>query len=121
MDIARRKLLDHLLILGRRQLEQVLTEFVGHYNQARPHHGLGQRPPDGPADVVLITDVSPARSSHAYPTRPREQLHLALGDGPSASAANVAADLVRPTRTRRTSSRSGSCFQPVCRCPSPNR
>src|SRR5215831_7816866 len=37
---ARRELLDHLLIFGRRHLEQVLTEFVSHYNQVRPHQGL---------------------------------------------------------------------------------
>ena len=42
---ARRELLDHLLIFGRRHLEYVLREFVEHYEEARPHQGLGQRTP----------------------------------------------------------------------------
>lgn len=31
--------LDHLLVISRRHLEAVLTEYL-HYNQARPHRGL---------------------------------------------------------------------------------
>jgi putative transposase len=42
---ARREVLDHLLIFGRRHLEAVLKEFLVHYHYARPHQGLGQRPP----------------------------------------------------------------------------
>jgi putative transposase len=42
---ARRELLDHLLIFGRRHLEYVLREFIEHYEEARPHQGLGQRRP----------------------------------------------------------------------------
>ncbi len=34
-----------LLIFGRRHLEYVLREFVEHYQEARPHQGLGQRTP----------------------------------------------------------------------------
>jgi putative transposase len=37
---ARRECLDWVLILGRRQLEQVLEEYVAHYNTARPHRAL---------------------------------------------------------------------------------
>jgi putative transposase len=44
---ARRECLDHLLILGRRHLEYVLSQFVEHYQEARPHQGLGQRTPSG--------------------------------------------------------------------------
>jgi putative transposase len=40
---ARRELLDHLLIFGRRHLEYVLREFVEHYEEAWPHQCLGQR------------------------------------------------------------------------------
>ena len=43
---ARREVLDHLLIFGHRHLEAVLKEFLIHYHHARPHQGLGQRPPD---------------------------------------------------------------------------
>jgi hypothetical protein len=42
---ARRELLDHHLIFGRRHLDHVLREFVDHYHEARPHQGLKQRPP----------------------------------------------------------------------------
>ena len=42
---VRREVLDHLLIFGCRHLEYVLREFVKHYEQARPHQGLGQRIP----------------------------------------------------------------------------
>jgi Integrase core domain len=53
---ARRECLDHLLLFGRRHLERVLSEFLKHYNQARPHQGLGQRPPCRPTDVTPSTD-----------------------------------------------------------------
>ena len=50
---ARRECLDDLLIVGGRHLEYVLSEFVDHYQEARPHQGLGQRTPSGelPAPV----------------------------------------------------------------------
>jgi transposase InsO family protein len=37
---ARRECLDWLLIRDERHLERVLTEFVEHYNTARPHRGI---------------------------------------------------------------------------------
>jgi transposase InsO family protein len=37
---ARRECLDWLLIRNERHLERVLTEFVEHYNTARPHRGI---------------------------------------------------------------------------------
>ena len=42
---VRRECLDWLLILGRRHLEQVLDEYVRHYNAARPHRTLESRAP----------------------------------------------------------------------------
>ncbi len=44
---VRRELLDRMLIVGRRHLETVLTGYVAHYNQHRPHRSLGQMPPLG--------------------------------------------------------------------------
>jgi transposase len=38
---VRRECLDHILILGRRHLERVLTIYAAHYNRERPHRGLG--------------------------------------------------------------------------------
>jgi putative transposase len=41
----RRELLDRLLIINEHHLRQVLTEYLEHYNTARPHRGLGQLTP----------------------------------------------------------------------------
>jgi putative transposase len=47
----RRELLDRTLVWNRRQLERVVTDYIDHYNQHRPHRALGQRPPaDGVPD-----------------------------------------------------------------------
>ncbi|MGH9054836.1 MAG: integrase core domain-containing protein, partial [Acidimicrobiales bacterium] len=37
---VRRECLDQTLIVSARHLERVLTEYVRHYNQHRPHRGL---------------------------------------------------------------------------------
>jgi transposase InsO family protein len=42
----RRELLDQVLIINERHLRQVLTEYLQHYNTARPHRALGQLAPD---------------------------------------------------------------------------
>jgi hypothetical protein len=42
----RREVLDHLLILGRGHLVDVLGEYVAHHNSHRPHRGLALRCPD---------------------------------------------------------------------------
>jgi len=41
----RRELLDRMLIINEQHLRQVLTEYLAHYNTARPHRALNQRPP----------------------------------------------------------------------------
>ncbi len=41
----RREVLDRLLIVNEHHLRQVLTEYVAHYNTARPHRALGQLAP----------------------------------------------------------------------------
>jgi putative transposase len=45
-----REALDWLLIAGERHLWQVLSEYVQHYNLARPHRSLGLRAPLGEED-----------------------------------------------------------------------
>jgi transposase InsO family protein len=42
---VRRECLDRLLIFGHRHLEQVLAEYLVHYNGHRPHRALGQQAP----------------------------------------------------------------------------
>jgi hypothetical protein len=44
---VRRELLDRTLSWNRRQLEQLLGEYVEHYNTHRPHRALQQNPPAG--------------------------------------------------------------------------
>ena len=41
----RRELFDRLLIVNEHHLRRVLTEYLIHYNTARPHRTLGQMPP----------------------------------------------------------------------------
>jgi putative transposase len=41
----RRELFDRLLIVNEHHLRQVLTEYLRHYNTARPHRSLGQLAP----------------------------------------------------------------------------
>ena len=42
---ARRELLDRILIINRRHLTAVLTEYVAHFNDHRPHRALNQAAP----------------------------------------------------------------------------
>jgi hypothetical protein len=41
----RREVLDHVLVLGRRHLADVLRVYAAHHNSYRPHRGLGLRRP----------------------------------------------------------------------------
>jgi transposase InsO family protein len=41
----RRELLDQMLIINEHHLRQVVTEYLTHYNTARPHRALDQLPP----------------------------------------------------------------------------
>ncbi|WP_406643314.1 integrase core domain-containing protein [Amycolatopsis sp. WGS_07] len=43
---VRRECMDRILIVNQRHLEQVLAEYVDHFNHHRPHRSLHQRPPD---------------------------------------------------------------------------
>jgi putative transposase len=66
---ARREVLDHLLIFGRRHLEYVLPKFVQHYEEARPHQGLEQRTP---------RHIEPTGASEAGPVLRRDRLEGVL-------------------------------------------
>ena len=58
MGTVRRELLDRMLILGCWQLRSVLAEYVDHYNGYRPHRALGQAPPLGPSEPVVLTPAA---------------------------------------------------------------
>jgi putative transposase len=51
---VRWEVLDRMLILGCRQLRAVLAEYADHYNGHRPHRALGQAPPLGPGEPVVL-------------------------------------------------------------------
>jgi putative transposase len=51
---VRRELLDRMLLFGCRQLRSVLAEYVDHYNLYRPHRALGQAPPLGAGEPVVL-------------------------------------------------------------------
>jgi transposase InsO family protein len=44
----RREALDHMLLLGVKDLDRIAGEYVRYFNRARPHQGMGQRIPDRP-------------------------------------------------------------------------
>jgi putative transposase len=46
MGSVRRECLDHLLVLGERQLSRMLREYVAYFTRARPHQGLGHALPE---------------------------------------------------------------------------
>jgi transposase InsO family protein len=51
---VRNDCLDHLLVMSRRHLEALLTEYIRHCNEARPHRGLDLDPPL-PGSAFLTT------------------------------------------------------------------
>jgi len=65
----RRECLDRVLILGRRHLEAVLSEYVAHYNSHRPHRSLSQRSPSA-------LDTTPAHIGDVDLARLRRTDHL---------------------------------------------
>src|SRR5664279_3992621 len=60
----RRECLDRMLILGRRHLEAVLSEYVEHYNRHRPHRSLSQH-------AQSTADAAPALIGELDPTKLR--------------------------------------------------
>jgi hypothetical protein len=82
----RREVLDQLLIVSEHHLRQVLTEYLVHYNTARPHRALGQLAPDQahtwPPQINLaehrirrkqvLSGLTSTRSPHDSPASLRE-------------------------------------------------
>jgi putative transposase len=58
---VRRDCLDRIVIVNRRQLEQVLHVYVDHYNSQRPHRALGLTPPAPERRLRLVSPGSPER------------------------------------------------------------
>ena len=71
---VRNECLDWLLIVGRSHLERVLHQYVGHYNQQRPHRGInlgvptaGENPATPPSLHVRRHDVLGGLVHEYYP------------------------------------------------------
>jgi putative transposase len=60
----RRECLDHMLVIGERQLTRVLKEYVSYFNPARPHQGIAQRIP---APTVSPPGVANSGKVMAFP------------------------------------------------------
>jgi hypothetical protein len=84
---TRRECLDWILITGQRHLERVLHDWVLHYNQARPHRGLGLQTPMPRSDPVptegqIICEERLGGLLRDYRRLPTDrQLHPALEPG----------------------------------------
>jgi putative transposase len=55
---VRTECLDWVLVLGRRHLNAILHEYVGHYNHHRPHRGLDLGMPASSRETAVITPPS---------------------------------------------------------------
>jgi putative transposase len=81
---VRTECLDWVLVWNRRHLERVLTDYVGHYNTARPHRGIDRDVPVPPADNT------PARSERAGRVERVDVLGGLIHEYRTATAPNIA-------------------------------
>jgi transposase InsO family protein len=56
---ARSECLDWTMICNQHQLHRVLTEYLAHYNGARPHRSLNLQPPHPVRPLTLVTASPP--------------------------------------------------------------
>ena len=71
----RRECLDYLIPLGERHLYRILSEWVSHFNAARPHSALGPGIPDPPKGVPTKLQ----RHRHKMPPGARVTVRPILG------------------------------------------
>ena len=51
----KRECLEHFFVLGEPHLRYLVSEYLVHYHEERPHQGIGNRPPndeEAPAEVL---------------------------------------------------------------------
>ena len=93
----RRELLDRTIIWNQRQLERLVSDYIDHYNQHRPHQSLDQRPPTPVHDhPTLHRRPSPcsepadatasSTNTKTPPDQPRPSFRAAQGLQPLAHA-----------------------------------
>jgi transposase InsO family protein len=58
---VRTECLEHVFTFNERHLQKVLAEYVGYFNDWRPHRSMGQRAPYG-GDKTAIMKISASSS-----------------------------------------------------------
>ena len=61
----RREVLDRTLIWNQRQLERIVTDYIDHYNEHRPHRSLDQAPPIRPSATPIRAPNNQAQVSRS--------------------------------------------------------
>src|SRR5262249_55270797 len=64
---VRRECTDHVLILGEWHLRRVLAAYVAHFNQGRPHQGIGQHIPTSSATAPVPSKSEIRRGAIGVP------------------------------------------------------
>jgi putative transposase len=64
----RREVFDPMLILNEKHLAKVLADYIGHYDDHRPHQSRDQRPPTVETTIIRpITDLPDLRRIRRQP------------------------------------------------------
>jgi hypothetical protein len=71
----RRECLDFVIPLGENHLHGILTAWVAHYNEGRPHMSLGPGIPQPPTSLPVPLNVH----RHRLPEQTRVKAHAVLG------------------------------------------
>jgi transposase InsO family protein len=93
IETVRRELLDRILIVNRRHLMAVLTEYVAHFNHHRPHRALNQS-----STTEAITTAWGAIPASRATSRAARRVDTRIHPGRMTWMTNSA-----PTRSQRTS------------------
>jgi transposase InsO family protein len=72
---VRRECLDFMIPLGEKHLRRILSEWVTHYNQGRPHLSLGPGIPERAAVFPLLQD----HDKHSFPRDCKVVARMVLG------------------------------------------
>ena len=68
----RRECLDHVMVMGSRQLVRALTAYVKYFNHSRPHQGIAQQTPASrlsPVRTAATGKIVPFPTSSAAPVQ----------------------------------------------------
>jgi transposase InsO family protein len=60
VQTVKQECVAYFVVLGEDHLRHLLTEFLRHYHQERPHQGVGNVPLSGPVEAPEGAILSPA-------------------------------------------------------------